>query len=67
MRQELDRIRSTRKAIIERSAEDDAKLTYMKELLVNVKRFAIESHEEKLIYQHIKPDFDKVIAYHKSG
>ena len=67
MRQELERIKLTRKIASERSAEDDAKLKDLQELLTNGKKFALETHEEKLIYQHIKPDFNKIMNHHKSG
>jgi hypothetical protein len=50
MKQELERIKLTRKIASERSAEDDAKLKNMQELLTKGKRFALETHEEKLIY-----------------
>jgi hypothetical protein len=50
MRQELERIKLTRKIASECSAEDDAKLKDLQELLTNGKKFALETHEEKIIY-----------------
>lgn len=64
MKHELEKIkmRYNRMGHSERSYEDEVKLNDMKDLLTYNKRFNVETHEEKLIYQHIKPDFNKIIA-----
>jgi uncharacterized protein YbcI len=52
---------------VERSTEDEMRLNNMRDLLASNKRFVLETHEEKLIYQHIKPDFNKIIAQSRAN